>query len=109
MIGDGTDAGSQDPQSVVAQASHKHLRREGDNVRSIVELDPKEPLTRWECRVKTMDGGKFQSEVGSHTTRVFTQSHPSQAERCSDKLRRFMLVPAVPLYIKHAGKITLCS
>lgn len=55
-MGDQEEGGSQDLHFVIEEKPHPTLKRDGDNIRTTVELDLKEALTGWKKTVTTIDG-----------------------------------------------------
>lgn len=55
-VGDETDHGFADLHFIVSEKAHPDFEREGDNLRTMIELDLDEAATRWERIVKTIDG-----------------------------------------------------
>ena len=66
-VGDQEEGTIQDLHFIVTEKPHPTLKREGDNIRTTVELDLKEALTGWKKTVTTIDG-KQLSVSGSGPT-----------------------------------------
>ncbi len=84
-VGDETDGGSQDLHFIVSEKQHPTLKREGDNLRTTIELDLKEALTGWERRVKTIDGKELPVRGGGPTQPGSVQTFPGQGMPISRK------------------------
>ena len=84
-VGDETDGASQDLHFIVTEKPHKDFVREGDNIRTTVELDLKEALTGWERRVKTIDGREVPVRGGGPTQPGNIQTFPGQGMPISKK------------------------
>jgi len=84
-VGDETDGGSQDLHFIVSEKPHPTLKREGDNLRTTIELDLKEALTGWERRVKTIDGKEVPVRSGGPTQPGSIQTFPGQGMPISRK------------------------
>jgi len=84
-VGDETDGGSQDLHFIVTEKPHKDFKREGDDLRTIIELDLKEALTGWERRVKTIDGREVPVRGGGPTQPGSIQTFPGQGMPISKK------------------------
>ncbi|KAK5052055.1 hypothetical protein LTR84_002859 [Exophiala bonariae] len=55
-VGDQEEGGTQDLHFIVTEKPHPTLTRDGDNLRTTVEIDLKEALTGWKRTVTTIDG-----------------------------------------------------
>ncbi|KAK5076717.1 Molecular chaperone (DnaJ superfamily) [Lithohypha guttulata] len=84
-VGDETDGGSQDLHFIVVEKPHPTLKREGDNLKTVVELDLKEALTGWERRVTTIDGKQLPVSGAGPTQPGTVQSFPGQGMPISKK------------------------
>ncbi|KAK5944781.1 Molecular chaperone (DnaJ superfamily) [Knufia obscura] len=84
-VGDETDGGSQDLHFIVTEKPHPSLKREGDNLKTTIELDLKEALTGWERRVKTIDGKEVPVRGGGPTQPGSVQTFPGQGMPISKK------------------------
>lgn len=84
-VGDDTDGGTQDLHFIVSEKPHPTLKREGDNLKTIIELDLKEALTGWERRVTTIDGKQLPVRGAGPTEPGAIQSFPGQGMPISKK------------------------
>lgn len=84
-VGDETDGGSQDLHFIVSEKPHPTLKREGDNLKTTIELDLKEALTGWERRVTTIEGKQLPVRGGGPTAPGTIQSFPGQGMPISKK------------------------
>lgn len=84
-VGDETDGGSQDLHFIVSEKPHPSLKREGDNLKTTIELDLKEALTGWERRVTTIDGKQLPVRGAGPTAPGTMQSFPGQGMPISKK------------------------
>lgn len=84
-VGDETDGGSQDLHFIVSEKPHPSLRREGDNLKTTIELDLKEALTGWERRVTTIEGKQLPVRGGGPTAPGTIQSFPGHGMPISKK------------------------
>lgn len=84
-VGDETDGGTQDLHFIVTEKPHAELKREGDNLRTVLELDLKEALTGWERRVKTIEGKQLPIRSAGPTAPGTVQTFPGQGMPLSKK------------------------
>ena len=70
---------------IVTEKPHPDLKREGDNLRTVIELDLKEALTGWEKRVKTIDGKQVPVRGAGPTAPGTVQTFPGQGMPISKK------------------------
>lgn len=84
-VGDETDGGSQDLHFIVREKPHPTLKREGDNLRTTIELDLREALTGWEKRVTTIDGKQLPVRAAGPTQPGSVQTFPSHGMPISKK------------------------
>ncbi|KAJ9657333.1 Molecular chaperone (DnaJ super) [Neophaeococcomyces mojaviensis] len=84
-VGDDTDGGTQDLHFIVKEKDHSTLIREGDNLRTTIELDLKEALTGWERKVTTIDGKQLPVRGGGPTQPGSTQVFPGHGMPISKK------------------------
>lgn len=84
-VGDETDGGSQDLHFIVKEKPHPTLKREGDNLKTVLELDLKEALTGWEKRVTTIDGKQLAVRGAGPTAPGAIQTFPGQGMPISKK------------------------
>lgn len=66
-VGDQEEGGQQDLHFVVTEKPHATLRRDGDDLRTTVELTLKEALTGWSKTVTTIDGRQLPVSGGGPT------------------------------------------
>jgi DnaJ homolog subfamily B member 4 len=66
-VGDQEEGGQQDLHFVVTEKPHETLRRDGDDLRTTIELTLKEALTGWQRTVSTIEGRQL-SVSGSGPT-----------------------------------------
>lgn len=84
-VGDDTDGGTQDLHFIVKEKPHPTLKRDGDNLKTTVELDLKEALTGWEKRVTTIEGKQLPVRGAGPTEPGTTQVFPGQGMPISKK------------------------
>ena len=84
-VGDETDGGSQDLHFIVSEKPHATLKREGDNLKTIIELDLKEALTGWQRRVTTIDGKQLPVSGAGPTQPGSIQTFPGHGMPISKK------------------------
>lgn len=77
-VGDETDGGTQDLHFIVSEKPHETLKREGDNLKTTIELDLKDALTGWEKRVTTIDGKQLPVRGAGPTAPGTVQIFPGQ-------------------------------
>ena len=75
-MGDQEEGGSQDLHFVIEEKPHPTLRRDGDNIKTTVELDLKEALTGWKKTVTTIDGRQLPVSGGGPTQPGFEERFP---------------------------------
>lgn len=66
-VGDQEEGGQQDLVFVVTEKEHPSLRREGDDIKTVVELSLKEALTGWTRTVSTIEGRQLPVSGGGPT------------------------------------------
>jgi DnaJ homolog subfamily B member 4 len=75
-MGDQEEGGSQDLHFIIEEKPHPTLKREGDDIRTTVELDLKEALTGWKKTVTTIDGRQLPVSGGGPTPPGFEERFP---------------------------------
>ena len=75
-VGDQEEGGSQDMHFVIEEKPHPTLKREGDNLKTVVDLDLKEALTGWERKVTTIDGRQLNVTGGGPTQPGYQERYP---------------------------------
>ena len=66
-MGDQEEGGSQDLHFIIEEKPHPTLKRDGDDIRTMVELSLKEALTGWRRTVTTIDGRQLPVSGGGPT------------------------------------------
>jgi DnaJ homolog subfamily B member 4 len=66
-MGDQEEGGSQDLHFIIEEKPHATLKRDGDNIRTTLELNLKEALTGWRRTVTTIDGRQLPVSGGGPT------------------------------------------
>lgn len=84
-VGDQEENGTQDLHFIVREKEHPTLKREGDNLRTVIELDLKEALTGWERKVTTIDGKQLPVRGAGPTAPGTIQRFPEQGMPISKK------------------------
>lgn len=85
-FGDQTeDGGTQDLHLVIKQKPHERFTRQGDDLRTFVELDLKEALTSWERIVDAIDGRRLRVTAGTPTQPGREIRYPEQGMPKSKK------------------------
>jgi DnaJ homolog subfamily B member 4 len=76
-VGDqGADGSQQDMHFIVTEKPHDWLRRDGDDIRTTVNLSLKEALTGWQTTVTTIDGRKLPISGGGPTKSGYEERFP---------------------------------
>ncbi|EXJ78716.1 DnaJ like subfamily B member 4 [Capronia coronata CBS 617.96] len=75
-VGDQEEGGSQDLHFIVSEKPHPTLTREGDNLRTTIELDLKEALTGWQRTVTTIDGKQLKVSGAGPTPPGYEEKFP---------------------------------
>lgn len=76
-VGDQEEGGQQDLVFVVTEKEHPTLKREGDHIKTSIELTLKESLTGWTRPVTTIEGRKVQVSGGGPTPPGHQERYPS--------------------------------
>ena len=77
-VGDQEEGGSQDLHFIIEEKSHATLKRDGDNIKTTIELDLKEALTGWERKVTTIDGRQLNVRGAGPTQPGYQERFPAQ-------------------------------
>ncbi len=83
--GDQEEGGQQDLHFIIQEKPHPMLKREGDDLRTIIELDLKEALTGWKKTVTTIDGKQLSVSGGGPTQPGYVERFPHQGMPLSKK------------------------
>ncbi|OJD31632.1 dnaj heat shock family protein [Diplodia corticola] len=75
-VGDQVEGGTQDLHFIVSEKEHPLYKREGDDLKHIVEIDLKEALTGWSRTVQTIDGKNVSVRSGGPTSPEYTDRYP---------------------------------
>lgn len=75
-VGDQEEGGTQDLHFIVAEKPHPTLSRDGDDLRTTVELDLKEALTGWKRTVTTIDGKQLNVSGSGPTPPGYEERYP---------------------------------
>jgi len=84
-VGDQEEGGSQDLHFIVTEKEHPTLKRDGDNLRTTIELDLKEALTGWKRTVTTIDGKQLSVSGSGPTQPGYEEQFPGQGMPLSKK------------------------
>ena len=84
-VGDQEEGGTQDLHFIVTEKEHPTLRREGDDLKTTIELDLKEALTGWRRTVTTIDGKQLGVSGGGPTQPGHQERFPHQGMPISKK------------------------
>ena len=84
-VGDQEEGGTQDLHFIVTEKPHQTLRREGDHIRTVVELDLKEALTGWKKTVTTIEGKQLPVTGTGPTYPGYTERFPGLGMPLSKK------------------------
>jgi DnaJ family protein B protein 4 len=76
-VGDQEEGGTQDLHFIVTEKPHQTLTRDGDDLRTTIELDLKEALTGWKRTVTTIDGKQLNVSGAGPTQPGFEERFPS--------------------------------
>lgn len=75
-VGDQEEGGTQDLHFIVTEKPHPTLTRDGDDLKTVVELDLKEALTGWKRTVSTIDGKQLSVSGGGPTQPGYQERFP---------------------------------
>ena len=84
-VGDQEEGGTQDLHFIVTEKEHPTLKRDGDNIKTIVELDLKDALTGWQKTVTTIDGKQLSVRGGGPTAPGYQERYPGLGMPLSKK------------------------
>jgi len=84
-VGDQEEGGSQDLHFIVTEKPHATLTRDGDDVKTTIELDLKEALTGWKRTVTTIDGRQLQVSGAGPTGPGYEERFPGLGMPLSKK------------------------
>jgi DnaJ homolog subfamily B member 4 len=84
-VGDQEEGGTQDLHFIVTEKPHATLQREGDDLKTIIELDLKEALTGWKRTVTTIDGRRLPVSGGGPTQPGYQERFPHLGMRLPKK------------------------
>ena len=76
-VGDQEEGGQQDLHFVVTEKPHPYLRRDGDDIKTTIELTLKEALTGWSRTVTTIEGRQLPVSGSGPTQPGFQESYPN--------------------------------
>ncbi|KAK5107092.1 hypothetical protein LTR62_001876 [Meristemomyces frigidus] len=77
-MGDQVEGGTQDLHFIVKEKEHPLFKRDGDDLRQVVEIDLKEALTGWKRNVSTIDGKSFGVGSSGPTQPSWEERFPGQ-------------------------------
>ncbi|KIW09312.1 uncharacterized protein PV09_00227 [Verruconis gallopava] len=75
-VGDQVEGGTQDLHFIVEEKPHPTLSRDGDDIKTSVEIDLKEALTGWSRQVTTIDGKQLRVGSSGPTPPTWTETFP---------------------------------
>ncbi|KAF1813525.1 DnaJ-domain-containing protein [Eremomyces bilateralis CBS 781.70] len=75
-VGDQTEGGTQDLHFIVKEKDHMLFKRDGDDVRTTIDLDLKESLLGWRRTVSTIDGKQVIVQHGGPTPPTWETRYP---------------------------------
>jgi DnaJ family protein B protein 4 len=75
-VGDQEEGGTQDLHFIVVEKPHPTLTRDGDDLRTTIELDLKEALTGWKRTVTTIDGKQLNVSGSGPTQPGYEERFP---------------------------------
>lgn len=75
-VGDQEEGGTQDLHFIVAEKPHPTLTRDGDDIRTNIEIDLKEALTGWKRTVTTIDGKQLNVSGAGPTQPGYEERFP---------------------------------
>ena len=84
-VGDQEEGGTQDLHFIVTEKEHPTLKRDGDNVKTVLELELKEALTGWQKTVSTIDGKQISVRGGGPTGPGYQEHYPGLGMPLSKK------------------------
>jgi len=83
--GDQEEGGKQDLHFILQEKIHPTLKREGDDLKTVIELDLKEALTGWKRTVTTIDGKQLSVSGSGPTQPGHVERFPNQGMPLSKK------------------------
>lgn len=84
-VGDQEEGGTQDMHFIVTEKPHPTLTREGDNLKTTVDLDLSEALTGWKRTVTTIDGKQLNVSGAGPTAPGYEERYPGLGMPISKK------------------------
>jgi len=84
-VGDQEEGGTQDLHFIVTEKPHATLARDGDDVKTTIELDLKEALTGWKKTVTTIDGKQLNVSGSGPTQPGYEERFPGLGMPLSKK------------------------
>ncbi len=84
-VGDQEEGGTQDLHFIITEKEHPTLKREGDDIKTVIELDLKEALTGWQKTVTTIDGKQLSVRGGGPTAPGYQEHFPGLGMPVSKK------------------------
>lgn len=84
-VGDQEEGGTQDLHFIVTEKPHATLSREGDDLKTTIELDLKEALTGWKRTVTTIDGKQLNVSGAGPTPPGYQERFPGLGMPISKK------------------------
>ncbi|KAK5551615.1 Molecular chaperone (DnaJ superfamily) [Exophiala xenobiotica] len=84
-VGDQEEGGTQDLHFIVTEKPHATLSRDGDDLKTIIELDLKEALTGWKRTVTTIDGKQLNVSGAGPTQPGYEERFPGLGMPLSKK------------------------
>ena len=85
-VGDQEEGGSQDLHFIVEQKPHPTLRRDGDDIKTTIQIPLKEALTGWSRQVTTIDGRNLNISGSGPTANGFEERFPGLGMPVSKKV-----------------------
>ena len=84
-VGDQEEGGTQDLHFIISEKEHPTLKREGDDLKTIVEIDLKDALTGWKKTVTTIDGKQLSVGGSGPTAPGYQERYPGLGMPVSKK------------------------
>ena len=84
-VGDQEEGGTQDLHFIVTEKPHASLTRDGDDLKTTIELDLKEALTGWKRTVTTIDGKQLNVSGAGPTQPGYEERFPGLGMPLSKK------------------------
>ncbi|KAF2810937.1 DnaJ-domain-containing protein [Mytilinidion resinicola] len=76
-VGDQVEGGTQDLHFIVQEKAHPLFTREGDDIKTIIDIDLKEALTGWKRTVQTIDGKQLNVGSAGPTSPTYEDRFPN--------------------------------